>query len=201
MEDPRIVVRDFLARHAYAYDPAGGFQLASGESSNEYIDCKSALTFPEAIAAAARLFHARLKEEVQAVGGLTMGADPIAVGVSLYSLGTAHPVRWFTVRKAAKDHGMRRLIEGGLPPASRVAIVEDVVTWGGSTLDAIDRCRQAGHKIVQVLALVDRERGGLDRIKDTVGAGVPVEAFFSKSELHEAWRALGGMGGGAAPPR
>src|SRR4051812_25420968 len=188
-ESARDRLLDLLVRHAYLYDPDGKIELSSGQLSHEYIDCKAALTFPEALAAAGDVLVARLRPEVQAVGGLTMGADPLATGTSLRSAGTAHPVRWFSVRKEPKGHGLKKMIEGTLPPQTRVAILEDVVTLGGSTLDAIDRSQFAGHLVVQVLTLVDREQGGMPKIQAAV-PNVPVESIFKKSELYARWQSL-----------
>jgi len=185
--EARAVLLDLLATVAYAYSPEQPFRLASGETSSEYIDCKSALSLPAALSAASTLLLDRLRPEVEAVGGLTMGADPLAIGVSLASAGTARPRRWFSVRKESKDHGRKRLIEG-VPADSRlrIAVFDDVVTTGGSTLDAIAKCQDAGHTVVQVLAIVDRESGGLDAIRARVGAGVPVEALVRMTEVHAA---------------
>jgi orotate phosphoribosyltransferase len=97
-------------------------------------------------------------------------------------------VRWFSVRKEPKGHGLKKMIEGNLPPETRVAVLEDVVTLGGSTLDAIDRCQFAGHVVVQVLTLVDREQGGMAKIQAAV-PNAPVEAIFKKAELFERWQA------------
>lgn len=187
--DPRDQLRDLLVSRAYQFDLAKPFELASGERSSEYIDCKSALSDPRALATLGPIFLPLVHLGVVAVGGLTMGADPIAISVSLYSGTTDHPLRWFSVRKEAKEHGLKKLIEGNLPPQSRVVIVDDVVTKGGSTLEAIDHCRAEGHEVVQVLVLVDREQDGLQKIRCTLGAGVPVEAIFTKSELHAVWQA------------
>ena len=179
-----------LVERAYTFNPDRKIQLASGEQSSEYIDCKSALAEPAALAAVPELFYPRLKSEVTAVGGLTMGADPIAISIGLYSQLRGHrPIRWFTVRKETKGHGLQKLIEGNLPPGSKVAIVDDVVTWGTSTADAIDKCQQAGHSVVQVLVLVDREQGGLEKIKNRLDHTVPVEAIFRKSEIKALWQA------------
>ncbi len=185
--DARAVLLDLLASVAYAYGPERRFRLASGELSSEYIDCKSALSLPAALRAASILLLDRLRPEVEAVGGLTMGADPLAIGVSLASADSTHPRRWFSVRKESKDHGRKRLIEG-VPADSRlrVAVFDDVVTTGGSTLDAIAKCQDAGHTVVQVLAIVDRESGGLAAIRARVGADVPVEALLRLSEVHTA---------------
>ncbi|MGH7802852.1 MAG: orotate phosphoribosyltransferase, partial [Candidatus Binatia bacterium] len=123
------------------------------------------------------------------VGGLTMGADPIACAVAYWSAARRRPIGAFTVRKDVKSHGMQRWIEGAIEPRARVAIVEDVVTTGSSTLTAIARCREEKLRIERVVALVDREEGGLERISEAVG-GKPVEALFRRSEIDAIWRRL-----------
>lgn len=102
---------------------------------------------------------------VTAVGGLTLGADPIAYAISYASAATPQPLRAFTVRKEAKAHGTGRLIEGPFEPSDRVAIVEDVITTGGSALRAAAAVRAAGATVAGVLALVDREEGGREAIE------------------------------------
>jgi orotate phosphoribosyltransferase len=186
--EARDLLLDRLIEHAYIYDPAGQIPLASGQLSDEYINCKAALSLPHVLHIAAEVLHSQLREDVQAVGGLTMGADPLAIAVSLFSSRRPHVVRWFSVRKDRKAHGLKKLVEGDLPERTRVAVIEDVVTQGSSTLDAIDRLQTEGHTIVQVLALVDREQGGLDKIRDTLGPDVPVRAIFTKSELKQRWQ-------------
>jgi len=191
MTNPRGILLDLLASRAYGYDPEKGFPLASGDRSSEYIDCKEALSLPEGIAAASALLVDRLIASVEAVGGLTMGADPLAIAVSMASAGTSQPRRWFSVRKQPKSHGRKRLVEG-LPQGSsfRLAIFDDVATRGESTLDAIRKARSEGHHVVQVVVLVDREAGGLERIQQEVGPTVPVSAIFRLSEIHQAWQRL-----------
>jgi orotate phosphoribosyltransferase len=186
-EHVRDLLLDRLVERAYVYDPAGQIPLASGQLSDEYVNCKAALSLPDVLAMAAEVVYARLDPGVDAVGGLTMGADPLAIAVALVSRGRPHVVRWFSVRKERKAHGLMKLIEGDLPEHSRVAVLEDVVTQGTSTLDAIDRVRREGHTIRQVVVLVDREQGGLARIREQVGPGVPVDAIFSKSDLRRCW--------------
>jgi orotate phosphoribosyltransferase len=174
-----------LVEHSYQYK-VGGFRLVSGAVSDEYLDCRRALGLPLALAAVGKLCLDALRPDIASIGGLTMGADPIAIATALQSAGTEHPVSWFSVRKEAKGHGQKRLIEG--QAASPVAVVDDVVTSGGSTLEAIRRCREAGLAVAQVLVLVDREeQEGMEKIRAEVGEGVPVTALFTKRELREAW--------------
>ena len=117
---------------------------------------------------------------VQAVGGLTLGADPISYAIAYASAETASPLRAFTVRKEAKAHGTGRLIEGPFHAGDRVAVVEDVITTGGSALRAVEAVRAAGGTVAGVLALVDREEGGRDAL---VSAGLPVVALARASDI------------------
>lgn len=177
-----------LATHAYQYQPESPFTLASGRVSPEYLDCKLALSQPEAVFCLGKLLLARLKPQVVAIGGLTMGSDPIAVSTSIASFGTDRQVRWFAVRKEPKIHGRKKLIEGDVREGETIAVVDDVVTSGSSTIQAIMKCREAGFKVAQVIVLVDREQdGGLDEIRKVVGEDVPVDAIFKKSQIHERW--------------
>jgi len=171
-----------LAQRAYRYRPEEPFRLSSGALSDYYLDARVVTWDPEAKPLIGALVFAALAGRADAVGGLTLGADPIAGAVAYYSQTVGAPIRAFTVRKQAKEHGMARTIEGAIRAGDRVAIVDDVVTTGTSTLDAIDRCRAAGHPIAAVVILVDREEGGLDRIRDSV-PGVPCQALFTRSEL------------------
>jgi orotate phosphoribosyltransferase len=117
---------------------------------------------------------------VDAVGGLTMGADPIACAISYASASTLRPVRAFSVRKEPKNHGTARLIEGAFQTGDRVAVIEDTVTTGASTMKAIDAVRAAGGIVVGVLALVDRDEGGRAALE---AGGVRVLALTSAAEI------------------
>jgi orotate phosphoribosyltransferase len=187
---------DFLVDHAYEYDPSKPYRLASGAMSEEYVNCKRAFSFPGTLQALAAVVHPEILSTVDAIGGLTMGADPIATSVCLYSHGTDRPFRSFAVRKKAKDHGLRRMIEGFVDVGTTVAIVDDVVTTGDSTIEAIQKCRAEKLVIKQVLVLVDRQQGGLEKIREEIGPGVPVRAIFTKDEIHARWEAVHGS---AAP--
>ena len=121
--------------------------------------------------------------EIDAVGGLTLGADPISYAISYASADSRRPLRAFTVRKEVKSHGTGKTIEGPFKEADRVAVVEDVITTGGSALRAIEAVRAAGGIVVGVLALVDREEGGRQAIE---AAGVPVISLVSATEIIKA---------------
>jgi orotate phosphoribosyltransferase len=161
----------------------GDFVLASGRRSNFYFDCRQTTCFAEALPLIGEAFDrefARAGTSPRSVGGLTSGADPIAGAISYFSLSQGIPREMFSVRKERKGHGTRRWIEGCAE--SPLAVVDDVVTSGGSVLKAIERCIEDGLEIVQVAVLVDREEGGMDAIRKVV-PNLPVTAIFTKSEL------------------
>jgi orotate phosphoribosyltransferase len=115
-----------------------------------------------------------------AVGGLTLGADPIAYAICHASADTSRPIRAFTVRKEAKSHGAGKLVEGPLARGDRVVIVEDVITTGGSAERAVDAVRREGAEVLGVLALVDREEGGREHLEQL---GLAVHALATASEV------------------
>ena len=117
---------------------------------------------------------------VDSVGGLTLGADPVSYAIAYASALASTPIRAFTVRKEAKAHGTGRLIEGPFREGDRVAVVEDVITTGGSALRAVEAIRAAGGDVVGVLALVDREEGGREALES---AGLPVLALARAAEI------------------
>jgi orotate phosphoribosyltransferase len=151
---------DELRRHALVL---GDVVLTSGQTARYYVDAKRAILRPPGFRAMAELVAERARAwDATAVGGLTMGADAPACA----ALAGGADVKAFFVRKEAKAHGLQRRVEGPpLDPAERCLIVEDVVTTGGSTLQAIDAVRDAGHEIVGVVAILDRLAGGAERIR------------------------------------
>ena len=163
----------------------GQFTLASGRQSTLYIDARLTTMSPDGLALIGPLALAALRDvdwRVQAVGGLTLGADPISYAIAYASAETNTPLRAFTVRKEAKAHGTGRLIEGPFQAGDRVAVIEDVITTGGSALRAVEAVRAAGGTVAGVLALVDREEGGRDAL---VSAGLPVVALARASDIVE----------------
>jgi orotate phosphoribosyltransferase len=159
--------------------------LASGRESDFYIDCKrTALTAEGHVLVGRLLFDRvrRLSPLVRGVGGLTLGADPIASAIALTSFLEGAPVDAFIVRKEPKGHGTGQWIEGRktIPDGSRVAVLEDVVTTGGSALKAIERCRAERLEVVGCFALVDRAEGGREAIEAT---GVPLDALFTREDF------------------
>lgn len=176
-----------LAEHSVFHRPKKPFVLSSGKTSAFYFDCRRTTMLPEAMPLIGRLVYERIHGAATAVGGLTMGADPIACATAYYSGLRREPIVAFSVRKDAKAHGMQRWVEGAVKPRSRVAIVEDVVTTGASTIAAIARCREEGFRIEHVVTLVDREEGGLDAIARAAGS-IRVTALFRRSEIDEIWK-------------
>jgi orotate phosphoribosyltransferase len=161
----------------------GQFTLASGRQSTLYIDARLTTMSPDGLALIGPLALAALHDAawtVDAVGGLTLGADPVSYAIAYASAATSTPLRAFTVRKEAKAHGTGRLIEGPFREGDRVAVIEDVITTGGSALRAVEAIRAAGGVVIGVLALVDREEGGREAL---VGAGLPVLALARASDI------------------
>jgi len=159
--------------------------LRSGKESDFDIDTKQAMLTAEGHYLVGRLVLAEVRSlvpDVQAVGGLTMGADPIASAVSLTSFLADRPIPAFYVRKEPKGHGTQQWVEGrkGIPDGSRVCVVEDVVTTGGSTLRAVERCRAEGLDVRGVVALVDRQEGGREAVE---AAGMKLRSLFLRSDF------------------
>jgi orotate phosphoribosyltransferase len=164
----------------------GQFTLASGKQSKYYIDARLTTMSPEGLSLIGRIALSRLRQSgwsVDSVGGLTLGADPISFAISYASAESSKPLRAFTVRKEAKTHGTGKTIEGPFKKEDRVAVIEDVITTGGSALRAIEAVRAEKGTVAGVLALVDREEGGRQAIES---AGVPVITIVSANEIIQA---------------
>jgi orotate phosphoribosyltransferase len=149
----------------------GEFTLASGLKSSYYIDCRPTTMSAEGLALIGALGLDAIRRagwRPDAIGGLTMGADPVAYAVAAASWSAPPPIDAFSVRKESKGHGTKRQVEGNFRAGARVVVVEDVITTGGSALQAIEALREAGANIVGVLAVVDREQGGRAKIAASV---------------------------------
>lgn len=157
--------------------------LSSGLKSNFYIDCKQVSLDAEGAALIGALFHEVIDEvapDAIAVGGLTLGADPLATATSLVSFQRGRPRSAFIVRKEPKGHGTGQWIESTkLPEGAKVVILEDVVTTGASTLKAIERARLAGFTVLHALGLVDRLEGG----REAVEAQCPLTTLFTRRDF------------------
>lgn len=161
----------------------GDFVLSSGKHSSYYIDCRRTTMHAEGLALIGALGLARIRGAgwtADAVGGMTLGADPVAYAIAAASHAAPPAIHGFTVRKAAKTHGTGRRIEGCFETGARVIVVEDVITTGGSALEAITAVRAEGGQVAGVLAVVDREEGGRGAIEREA---VPVLSLYRVSEL------------------
>jgi len=169
---------------SFKWSPTPIFPLVSGAMSQFYIDCRAGLSFPEIRQLVGELMLGRIETPVDAVGGLLIGAYPIAIAVSDAAYRrSGQVIRVFVVRKEPKSHGMRKLIEGEVDAGERVVIVDDVITSGKSTIEAIQKSREAGLVVKQAIAIIDREeQDGRSRIEEL---GVKVDALCTLRDLQE----------------
>jgi orotate phosphoribosyltransferase len=159
----------------------GEFVLSSGATSNYYIDVRKTSLHPLGLKLIARLFWEQLvQDDVSAVGGLTLGADPLVAGVIWWSQEAGRPLEGFLVRKVSKDHGLRGQVEGNLAGHKRVAILDDVITSGESALIAAEAAESYKAEVVRVLAVVDREQGAQQIFQQR---GYPFTPLFSIGDL------------------
>ncbi|MBF0377987.1 MAG: orotate phosphoribosyltransferase [Desulfamplus sp.] len=160
---------ELLSTKSFKYSKEPIFKLASGRMSQFYINCKPVTLDPEGLYIVGHLvFNAIRNSECTGVGGLTFGADPIAVATSFASYLEKKPIKAFSIRKEKKDHGMIKWVEGDMSVGEKVVIIEDVVTTGGSTIKAIQRANEQGLDVVQVVTLIDRQEGGIENISQYV---------------------------------
>jgi len=178
---------EILAEKSFMYSEEPTFRLASGKMSSFYVNCKKTAYHPEGInligEAVCDLIE---KYSPDAIGGLTLGADPIAVATAGESFRRGRPVKAFVVRKQTKEHGTKVPIEGDMHPGEKVVIIEDVITTGGSAITAVKSAREFGLDIVCVIALVDRGEGGKEAIESE---SIPVESLFTKEDILRQFRA------------
>ncbi len=159
----------------------GRFTLRSGRVSDFYCDTKHTTLHPEGAYLTGHLLHSLILREgwyPEGFGGMTLGADPIVAAVASASFGTPLPLWGFIVRKAAKGHGTKAWIEGPAQRGARVVLVDDVVTTGGSTLQAIRRAEDFGMRVVGVTALLDRQEGGAEALEK-----YPFSPLFLREEM------------------
>ncbi|MEG3845672.1 orotate phosphoribosyltransferase [Microcoleus sp. herbarium19] len=174
---------DLLCEFAYKQ---GDFVLSSGQQSSYYINCKPVTLHPEGALATGKLLFSMLAADVDAVAGLTLGADPIVTAVSVVSALGDRPIPALIVRKEAKGHGTMAYIEGpALSEGANVVVLEDVVTTGKSAMQAVERLRGAGYKVDRILSLIDREQGGAEFYRSV---GLEFEAVFTIEDLQK-WMA------------
>jgi orotate phosphoribosyltransferase len=180
---PREQLLSLLAKNSFRL---GEFTLASGIKSDYYIDCRTTTLHAQGAELTGRVFLELFHQQgwkPQAVGGMTMGADPIVVAVAVISAQAGTPMHGFLVRKQEKTHGMGRRIEGFQEKGAPVVIVDDVCTTGGSTIQAIEAARAFGFNIVGVACLVEREEAGGRPAVEKAAAPAPFVAVFKASEV------------------
>ena len=174
-----------LAQKAYRY---GDFSLASGKKSSHYVNCKPVSLSGIGLLSISALFLKEINESDRGVAGLTLGADPLVSGVVMLAAQSGINISGLIVRKEAKGHGTGAWLEGPLPPkGSVITVLEDVVTTGGSSLKAVERLRAQGYLVNQVLAIVDREEGGLETMSK---ADLDLHSLFFLKEIIERAKSL-----------
>ena len=167
-----------LAERAYRH---GSFTLASGRSSHHYVNCKPVSLSGPGLALLGRLLLEQVEAQAIAVAGLTLGADPLVSAVAMQAALEGRSLDALIVRKEAKGHGTGAWLEGPLPaPGSRITVLEDVVTTGGSALKAVCQLQEAGYVVERVVAIVDRQEGGAEAM---VAAGLDLRSLFLLEEV------------------
>jgi len=167
---------ELLKKYAYK---KGEFTLSSGKTSEHYVNCKPVTLTGRGLTLTSLLMLKELDAGI--VGGLTLGADPLVSGVSLVSALDGRMVNALIVRKEPKGHGTQAWIEGLLPSkGTRVTVLEDVVTSGGSAIKAAEKLRDAGYEVKRVVAIVDRQEGGEEAMKEE---GLELRSLFKLKEL------------------
>ncbi|HBL12827.1 MAG TPA: orotate phosphoribosyltransferase [Cyanobacteria bacterium UBA11162] len=181
----RQLLMDLFCQLAYK---EGDFILSSGQQSSYYINGKQVTLHPQGALTVGRLILSLLPMDTEAVAGLTLGADPIVTAVSVVSALENRPIPALIIRKETKGHGTMAYIEGpSLPVGAKVVVLEDVVTTGQSAMKAVQRLRDAGYTVEQVIALVDRQQGGAELYQSS---GLKFEALFTIAEIQEQYRIL-----------
>ena len=184
-------LKELLIEKSVKYSDTPVFKLASGSMSDFYVDCRKVTHNAEGKYLIGNMIFDLIQAlPVDAIGGLTLGADPIASAVAYTAFLNKKKINSFVIRKERKEHGLKKLVEGDVQPGDRVVIVDDVITTGGSTIRAIEAAREEGLEVVKAVVLVDREEGGREEIVKYISS---VEALFTKTELMEAYRKARGV--------
>ena len=186
--DKRDALKRLLTELSFQYDEKPVFSLVSGKKSNFYIDCKMTTLYSKGLVLIGELMYEIISPlNIKGIGGLTLGADPIAVATAFAAGQKNKDLISFVIRKEPKKHGMMKFIEGRVSAGDKVVIIDDVITTGGSTIKAIESAEKSGLQIVKVMVLVDRQEGGRENI---VSKGYQVEALFTKEDLLEEYLRL-----------
>ena len=161
----------------------GEFTLSSGKTSEHYVNCKPVTLSGRGLTLASIMLLEYVEKDSVSVAGLTLGADPLVSGVAVVAGLDKRLMNALIVRKEAKGHGTQAWIEGPLPPeGSKVTVLEDVVTTGGSSIKAVEKLRDAGYKVERVVTLIDRQEGGEDAM---IESGLELCSVFKLDEFHD----------------
>ncbi|MDY0276234.1 MAG: orotate phosphoribosyltransferase [Desulfomicrobium sp.] len=162
----------------------GDFTLTSGQKSDYYFDCKHTALHPEGSWLIGKLFLNMIlaQENIQGVGGMTLGADPLVSAVTVVSYIEGTPLPGFIIRKQPKGHGTNQYLEGlnNFKPGQNVCLLEDVITTGGTLIKAIERVQEQQLNIIAIMGVLDREQGGRENLKN---AGFSLQSIFTRHEL------------------
>jgi orotate phosphoribosyltransferase len=179
---------ELIIEKAFKYSKEPVFKLVSGRMSNYYFNCKAVSLYPEGMHLIGNIIFDLIKDmDIKGIGGLTLGADPIAYAVAYTAYLKGKPIEAFVVRKTPKPHGLMKWIEGNIKRGDRVVIVDDVITTGKSTIEAINRAKEEGLKIVKVIALIDRQEGGREAVE---ASGYKLDSIITKDEVMEQFKKL-----------
>lgn len=177
---------ELIIEKAFKYSEEPVFKLVSGRVSNYYFNCKAVALHPEGMHLIGNLIFEMTKDlGIKGIGGLTLGADPIAYAVAYTSFLKGNPIEAFIVRKTPKSHGTMQLIEGNVKKGDRVVIVDDVITTGKSTIEAITKAKEEGIEIVKVIVFIDRQEGGKEAIE---ALGYKVDSVITRDEVMELYK-------------
>jgi orotate phosphoribosyltransferase len=170
-----------LFQKSFKQNPDPVFRLSSGRMSPYYVDAKKTTLDPEGAYLVGKIIFPLIRDlRPDGIGGLTLGADPIAQSVAMISFIEKQPIPAFIIRKEPKGHGTGAWLEGSLPDGARVVVVEDVVTTASSALKAIEKLKEAGHHVIKVVSLLDRLEGGEENLAK---AGYSLKSIFTLEDL------------------
>jgi orotate phosphoribosyltransferase len=176
---------ELIIEKAFKYSKEPVFKLVSGRMSNYYFNCKAVTFHPEGMHIIGNIIFDLIKDlNIKGIGGLTLGADPIADAVAYTSYLRGKPIEAFVVRKTPKSHGTMQWVEGNITKGDRVVIVDDVITTGKSTIEAITRAKETGLEIVKVISLIDRQEGGHEAVE---AMGYKLYSIITREEVMERY--------------
>ncbi len=181
---------DLILSRSFKFTEKPTFKLASGKKSSFYFNCKPTTLNSEGMFLIGNLLYDLIRSpdtsgKIKAVGGLTLGADPLANAIAYTAYLKGEPLEAFIVRKEPKKHGTMLWIEGEVKKGDKVLIVEDVITTGNSTIKAIKRARENGLKVMGVVVLIDRQEGGRQAIEEM---GIPFKALLTKEDIFRVYK-------------